>query len=168
MTDLQNVRIGEIVVARSEGRLRTLLGSCVGLAIHDRRNGVAGLAHILLSQSDGQSGPPGKYVNTAVPELIRLVCDVTGETGRLSAHIAGGADMFGKQKIGSVGYLNIEALEGDLRQRGIPIITRDCGGTVGRRMTFDVATGAVTIDMIAGIQLGTIQITDQDKIGDQR
>ncbi len=148
MSNPHTVRMGEIITLQSTGKLRTLLGSCVGLAIHDRQNQVAGLAHILLARSDGQQGPLGKYVDTAVLELLRQVQAASEEPGRLSAHIAGGANMFGTQVEGSVGGLNVESLEADLRQRGIPIISRDCGGNCGRRMTFDVATGAVTIELI--------------------
>jgi chemotaxis protein CheD len=153
MTHFKTVRMGEIHVVQTKGRLRTLLGSCVGLAIHDRQNSVAGLAHILLSRSDGQPGPPGKYVDTAIAELIRQVREVAGESGRLSAHIAGGANMFGTQAENTVGDLNVESLEADLRQRGIPIISRDCGGTCGRRMTFDVATGTVQVELIKNGEL---------------
>ena len=36
------IGMGEIGVARDGGMLRTFLGSCVGLALHDRRRRIAG------------------------------------------------------------------------------------------------------------------------------
>lgn len=43
-----SIRMGEMSVAMRGGLLRTLLGSCVGLALHDRCQQVGGLAHIVL------------------------------------------------------------------------------------------------------------------------
>ena len=44
------VRMGEIAVSKSPGELLVSLGlgSCIGLALVDRRLGVAGLAHVVL------------------------------------------------------------------------------------------------------------------------
>ena len=64
--------IGEIGVGRDQGQLRTFVGSCVGLALYDRRIRIAGLAHIMLPDSQGAGTPAGKYVDTAIPEMLRI------------------------------------------------------------------------------------------------
>ena len=46
------------------GTLRTLLGSCVGLALYDRRLRVAGLAHIVMPRARGRQRADGKLVDT--------------------------------------------------------------------------------------------------------
>jgi len=72
-----------------------------------------------------------------------------GEPLRLSAKIAGGANMFGNAgRAIPIGDQNIAAVEHLLDQRRIAVIGRSVGGMQGRRMTLDVATGVVTIDVV--------------------
>jgi len=66
------IAMGALGVAQGDQVLRTLLGSCLGLALYDRRLKLGGLAHIVLPKAP--AGPcelPGKFVDTAVPALIR-------------------------------------------------------------------------------------------------
>lgn len=150
MPELHTVRMGEIMLARSPDVLRTLLGSCVGVAIQEAsgspRLGV--MAHILLSASDGNETSPGKYVDTAIPELLRLIRPHCRPDATFVADIAGGADMFDVRTNRTVGRLNIAALDEILACHGIQIRSRDLGGKRGRRMTMDVATGWVTVEPI--------------------
>jgi len=143
--------MGEIGVCREQGSLRTLLGSCLGVALFDRRLRIAGLAHIVLPKSIGASELPGKYADTAVPELIRRMQELaSGETLRLSAKLAGGARMFNStSQAATIGEMNAEAVERILGELRITIVGRHLGGEQGRRMTLDVSSGAVTIE-IAG------------------
>jgi chemotaxis protein CheD len=143
------IAMGELRVARDGGTLRTFLGSCVGLALHDRRRRAAGLAHVMLPDSQGRDGPPGKYADTALAELLRLLDAVSaaGRTG-LVAKIAGGARMFDFSAGTPIGDQNVLAIERILDGAGIPIVGRDCGGRHGRRMSFDVESGVVTIEAI--------------------
>lgn len=137
-------------MARGNGTLRTLLGSCLGLALYDTRLKVAGLGHIVLPSAQGRTDNPGKYADTAVPELIRsMQALVDQEPLRLRAKIAGGANMFiSADANNTIGVQNQQAVERLLDELRIPIIGRHCGGELGRRMLLDVATGAVTIDVV--------------------
>jgi chemotaxis protein CheD len=141
--------MGELAVARSEGVLRTLLGSCIGVALYDRRLKVAGLSHIVLPTSMGRTDTPGKFADTAVPALIEKMRGLaTGERLRLDARIAGGANMFYSESENTIGRQNQHAVERLLEELRIEIRGRHCGGEQGRRMIFDVATGAVRIDIV--------------------
>jgi chemotaxis protein CheD len=135
-------------VARNNGRLRTLLGSCVGLALYDRKRRVGGLAHIVLPQSRGQAAPAAKFVDTAVPALFQEMAQLVGGRLELTARIAGGANMFATAMVNTIGLQNIEASERILEQLRIPIVGRHCGGEKGRRMSLDTETGIVTIEMV--------------------
>lgn len=48
----------------------------------------------------------------------------------------------------SIGEQNIQAVEKVLTSYRIAIVDRDVGGTQGRRMSLDVATGLVTIHLV--------------------
>lgn len=148
--------MGGIGVARDSGTLRTFLGSCVGVALYDRRRKIAGLAHVVLPESRGQVQQPGKYADTAVRELLRLLRELAnGEPLQVTAKLAGGAKMFGFQTGVTIGDQNVQAIEQLLLAEGITIIGRCCGGDHGRRMSLDVASGVVTIQTV-GITPDTI------------
>jgi chemotaxis protein CheD len=151
-----SIPMGEIGVARDNGTLRTFLGSCVGLALYDRRRKIAGLAHVVLPESRGQRLQLGKYADTAVQELLRLLREMAnGEPIQVTAKLAGGAKMFGFQSGVTIGDQNVQAIESLLSAEGITIVGRCCGGEHGRRMSLDVASGTVTIQTV-GITPDTI------------
>jgi chemotaxis protein CheD len=149
-TQTRSLPMGEIAVARTSGVLRTLLGSCLGLALYDRRFKVAALGHIVLPTSLGRTAMPGKFADTAVPAMIRHMHElVETEQLKLHAKIAGGANMFTSADAeNSIGVQNVQAVERLLDELRIPIIGRHCGGEQGRRMMLDTATGIVTIDVV--------------------
>ena len=86
-----SIRMGEMDVVRHRGILRTLLGSCIGLALYDGRYQIAGLAHIVLPTARGVTDLPGKFVDTAIPGLLQEMKGLAGASVRPVAKIAGGA-----------------------------------------------------------------------------
>jgi chemotaxis protein CheD len=139
--------MGELSAASRGESLRTLLGSCIGLALFDRRQCVGGLAHMVLPTSRGRVDRPGKFVDTAIPALIAEMQSLASQPLRLTAKVAGGASMFAGGAA-NIGQLNLESCEQQLTQLRIPILARHCGGQQGRRMTLDTATGKVTITIV--------------------
>lgn len=145
---LPSIRMGEWSVASDGSQLRTLLGSCVGLALHDRRLKVGGLAHIVLPNSRGNTERPGKFADTAVPTLIKQMEDHAGQKLTLTAKIAGGASMFATRSTVGIGLQNIQSCEQVLAELGIRVVAKHCGGEQGRRMTLDTIDGAVLIEIV--------------------
>ena len=139
--------MGEIGVGRDDGQLRTFVGSCVGVAIYNRRRKLAGLAHVMLPESKGRESQPGKYADTAIPELLKQLGGFCrGETVGWSAKLAGGAKMFAFQSGLTIGDQNVAAIEKLLSELDIPILAKCCGGEQGRRIALDVATGTMTVE----------------------
>lgn len=150
--------IGQWTVAAAPAKIRTLLGSCVGVVLYDRAAKLGGLAHIVLPSACGVIDHPGKYADTAIPALI---ADFDRRLGgkarsRLIAKLVGGANMFQmevnlRESSGlNIGQRNQEAIEHILTQLTIPIMARDMGGTCGRRLTLDTASGIVTVKVPGG------------------
>ncbi len=149
------VRMGEFAVASDQGSLETLLGSCIGLALYERKRKIAGLAHIVLPQSRNGLHPPGKCVDTAIPALLAAMEELAEGKVKPTAKIAGGANMFATKLTQSIGDENLAATQQLLKKLGIPIIGSHCGGEKGRRMSLEVGTGNVTIAMVGceGVRL---------------
>lgn len=144
---MPSIRMGEMD-ACFDGTLRCLLGSCIGVALYDRDHMVGGLAHIVLPESRNKAESLGKYADTAIPLLIDRVQELTDAKLRLRAKIAGGANMFRTKAADPIGVQNVVAIEKLLSELKIPIRGRHCGGTQGRRMTLNAATGVVDIDIV--------------------
>ncbi len=47
------------------------LGSCIGLTMYDPNLRIGAMVHIMLPESSGRMDRPGKYVDTAVPLLVK-------------------------------------------------------------------------------------------------
>lgn len=148
MTSTPSIRMGDWAVAKDNGVLRTFLGSCIGLALYDGRHRVAGLAHVVLPRSQGETDLPGKFVDTAVPMLLREMKRLVGGTILPTARIVGGANMFATNAVRTIGQQNIEASELVLGEMEIPIVGRHCGGEKGRRMTVNTTSGLITIEIV--------------------
>ena len=144
---LQNaVGMGQIAVASDSGTLRTLVGSCVSVALFDPRLHLAGLAHVLLPESHGTTEEPGRFADTAITELLRQLNKLTKDNQpHWKANIAGGAAMFPGHEEVTVGTQNIAAVETLLRKNRIPVVAKACGGEQGRRVSIDVATGSMNV-----------------------
>ena len=148
------VRMGELAISGEPGHVLVSLGlgSCIGLALLDRRLGKAGLAHVVLPQSQGHGAEnPLKFADHAVPELIRRLVGIGGRRGLLEAVLVGGASMFATTSASlEVGQRNEAAVRELLAKLGIPVIATATGGNRGRTIRMDVASGAVTVREAGG------------------
>jgi chemotaxis protein CheD len=153
------VAMGQWALAAAPAKIRTLLGSCVGVVLYDRTAKLGGVAHIVLPSAHGALDHPGKYADTAIPAMITDFNRRLGSKAhtRVNAKLVGGASMFQvepsvRDNVGlNIGQKNQEAIEQILAELSIPIIARDVGGTAGRRLTLDTASGIVTIRVPGGI-----------------
>jgi chemotaxis protein CheD len=150
--------MGQWAVAAAPAKIRTLLGSCVGVVLYDRAAKLGGLAHVVLPSSRGAVDHPGKYADTAIPAVIADLDRRLGGKARLRliAKLVGGADMFQidpslrDNSVLNIGQQNQQAIELILAGLAIPVMARDLGGTSGRRLTLDTITGIVTIKVPGG------------------
>ena len=141
------VKMAGVDFAEADDLLDTLLGSCVGIALWDRRAKRGGLAHVVLPDSRGVNQLPGKFADTAVDELKRHLLAMGSSPSALVAKIAGGATMFGKRSDRDVGEKNHRAVLEHLRRHGIRCIAEDIGGDKGRMIRFSPADGTVTVSI---------------------
>lgn len=143
MKEMISVGLSEIKMSLPQQILKTSgLGSCVGVVLYSSNQKVAGMAHVMLPEAAlarSESFPPGKFADTAVPELIRQLTSRGLTMSDLRAKIAGGAEMF-KSGVatltGRIGPRNVTAVKKELNRFRIPIISEDTGGHHGRTIEF--------------------------------
>jgi chemotaxis protein CheD len=149
-------RMAEIAVSRHEADVLVALGlgSCIGLALLDRGSPVAGLAHVVLPESREGTSVPGKFADTAVPELLRQMVSLGAAASRLQAVLVGGAQMFATGASGSldIGRRNEQAVRTALAVAGIAVTVAVTGGSSGRTMRVHLATGLVTCKAAGSVE----------------
>jgi chemotaxis protein CheD len=158
--DRTMVRMGEIAASARRGHelVALGLGSCIGLALLDRRRGAAGLAHVVLPQSpDGDAAL--KFADRAVPELAERVAALAGRRVRLEAVLVGGASMFAASPALEVGARNEAAVREQLDALRIPVLAAATGGTRGRTVRIDVGTTAVRVREAGGADAELVAAT---------
>ena len=153
------VSMGELAIATAPGEelVARGLGSCIGLALVDRKAGVAGLAHIVLPQAQDKQGGTAKFADQAVPALIAQMCSAGASERRLEAAIAGGAKMFEVSDDLDIGGRNEVAVRQELARRGLKVRAAATGGSRGRTMRVAAGDCAVTVKESGG---GTITLLD--------
>jgi chemotaxis protein CheD len=148
------VDMAAMSVERRNVELLTSVGSCVAICLYDSAHKCGGLAHIMLPHSaKGSSEPlPSKYANTAVPALTNALRGVSGSQCRLTAKIAGGANMFAATCPNNldVGAKNVAAVKAALAEHKIRLAAEDVGGMQGRRINFNIASGQITVKLHSG------------------
>jgi chemotaxis protein CheD len=150
------VRMGELAAsAVADDVLVSLgLGSCIGLALIDKRVGVAGLAHVVLPASSGNATPGNwKFADVAVPELIRQMVGAGARRSMLEAVMVGGASMFAVSTSSlEVGQRNEAAVRDQLAQARINVIAAETGGARGRTIRVHVGSQKVTVREAGGVE----------------
>jgi chemotaxis protein CheD len=139
------VGMGQAVFAAEPSRLTTILGSCVAVTLYSVRRRLGMLSHIVLPKSRNAAENPAKYADTAIPHMLSTFQCEGIRPKDLTAKIVGGACMFGNGQISRIGECNVQAAVLALENVGICIAGRDAGGNCGRRISFDLATGVITV-----------------------
>ena len=144
-----SVGMGQALPGDRETQLTAILGSCIAVVLWHPRMSLGAMAHVVLPDSHGKTETPGKFADTAIPHLVRMLEGKGCNRSGLTAKLAGGACMFRGGGPLQIGDDNIAACQAQLRKLGIPVAAEDLGGTSGRKVTMDFASGRLTVE-IAG------------------
>ena len=143
---------GTLFAHRDPHLVTTVLGSCVSVCLWDSSARVGGINHYLLPLWNGDGLPTPKYGNIAIAKLIEKV-QALGAGSKLVAKVFGGASMWEKTDgLLAIGQRNIELALEMLEQHRIPVISRDLGGPVGRKIIFHTADGTVLLKRQRGLR----------------
>ena len=137
MGEMIKVGMADLNICIAPDALTTLgLGSCVGVALYDAQMRIAGLVHIMLPDSSKvrQNENKAKFADTGIELLIERMKERGAAVNRLTAKIAGGAQMF--------------AVKQKLAQLNIKILAEDTGLNYGRTVEFYPANGDFVIKSV--------------------
>ena len=148
------VGMADLKVVKYPENLSTLgLGSCVGIALYDSTNKIAGLAHAMLPDSTliKNNSNTAKFVDTSIEVLISKMKALGARQSYIKAKLAGGAQMFAFNSTNEnmrIGDRNVEATLKILKDLNIPIISKDVGLHYGRTIELYTEDGRLVIKTI--------------------
>ncbi len=163
---------GEYLSTADDIIIATVLGSCVAVALKDESAGIGGLNHFMLAGSfrkgAGQDGSPfasdsGKYGVYAMELLINEMLKKGARRERLTAKVFGGASVLaiGTGSRNNVPQDNIDFAEEFLKAEGVPVLSRDVGGTTARKILFFVRDGRVLLKRITGTLIAAVKLKER-------
>lgn len=154
MSELIRVGMADYKVGKSPASLISYgLGSCVGVAFYDAHTKIGGLLHIMLPDSSQarSNENPAKFADTGIPLMLKDMLALGASQSRITAKIAGGAQMFkfaNATDIMRVGERNAEAVKAILKRMNIRLTASDVGGNYGRTVELKLDTGVYKIKTI--------------------
>lgn len=138
----------EITSAKDE-IVATVLGSCVAVCLRDPQLGVGGMNHFLLPKNNGGDPNAGeRYGDTAMEVLINGLLKRGARRSNLEAKVFGGARVLSGATMLAIGDNNIAFVNEFLRVEGIPIVSKDVGGTRSRRIHYQPSTGRAWVQHV--------------------
>lgn len=151
-----NVGMGETKLSGLAGEQLVApgLGSCIGLSMYEPDKKIAGMVHIVLPDSSISSGDallPGKYADTAIPDLLGKMLESGAAREKIIVMMAGGAQMFNLEKcsnILNIGMRNVIATKAALSREKLVLRAHNTGGVKGRTVRVEVKTGIFYIRSI--------------------
>lgn len=140
--------IGDYAVTNQEqDTIKTYaLGSCVAITLYSRLRKVLAMAHIALPASTvdphKSKASPGYFADTAIPMLFdKLYFEYGCLKEELDIYLIGGSKSTWETDVFNVGERNILAIKKILTEMGLNWNARETGGSFGRTVEVDVATG---------------------------
>ena len=155
MGEVIKVGMADWKICSGDNALTTLgLGSCVGVAIRDPQSGIGGLAHVMLpdSRETANNTNRPKFADTGITDMVAEMVKKGANISRMTAKIAGGAQMFAfgsaKSDMIRVGERNVAACKAKLRELKIPLTAEDTGENYGRTVVFYPENGNYIIKAV--------------------
>ena len=149
MISVIDIKMGSLAITdRKDSILKTFVGSCVAICLYDTKQKMAGMAHVMLPKNKTHTPTknPGKYADEAIEHMLKKIQN--SEKNQIKAKMAGGAQIFTNENGSSefdIGQRNITEIYNLLQNNNIELVAKDCGGTSGRNVTFDISTEIMTV-----------------------
>lgn len=152
-TPIHRVQAGQFQVHR-DGLITTVLGSCIAACAHCPVTRIGGINHFMLPDSGSArtncplwQSEEGRYGVHAMELLINEMIKRGAMRDRLEFKVVGGARMM--TGVSDVGQRNLEFVREFLSREGFTIDREIAGGTHGRVIRYEPATGRLWVRQLA-------------------
>jgi len=142
-----DVGIGKLEVSKKNRVfVARALGSCVGLAMYDKKKKMGGMAHVMPpGNAPVKEGViPARYAVNSIDQLIQQFSREGISKEKLMAVIVGGGNVL-RRKYDTIGADNISAVSRQLKGKQIEIKANSVSGTQRKSARFDVGKGRIFV-----------------------
>jgi chemotaxis protein CheD len=137
---------GTIFADPLEYHISTVLGSCVAVCLWDHVVRRGGMNHMMLPFWNGEGLATPKYGNIAMEKLLSKVLSIGCHREHLVAKVFGGANVSGTGlEVFMIGDRNVTLALQMLEDFRIPVVAKDVGGRVGRKIVMNSETGVILV-----------------------
>lgn len=141
---------GQLVVSAEPAAITTVLGSCVAVCLFDPDAAVGGMNHFLLPLHVEKERSP-RFGTVAIPMLIDELLKAGARRASLRAKLFGGGSILDAfRRGGRLGDENAALAVRLLADAGIPVLEKDLGGRVGRKLIFHTDDGSAWVRSLSG------------------
>ncbi|GBG01092.1 putative chemoreceptor glutamine deamidase CheD [Azospira sp. I13] len=148
MADMHEVFLnpGDFHFGGGHTRIRTLLGSCVSIALWHPTRHIGGMCHYMLPNRGlrPRAELDGRYADQAMALFDTAISKYGTRANEYLAKIFGGGNMFPGKPVRTgfeIGQRNIEMAHQLLAERKIPVVAEHLGGEGHRKLVFDLWSG---------------------------
>ncbi len=144
---------GELCLSKRPVVVTTVLGSCVSATFCHQATGLAAICHALQPQCPNSAhcmegcGVRYRYAVCAIQAMTRQMTARGVRPREIEVKLFGGAALIGASRpetaATSMGRQNVEAAMETIHDCGLVLKVMDVGGSFGRKIIFDTATGEV-------------------------
>jgi chemotaxis protein CheD len=148
--------------------VNTILGSCISVCLYDTNLKFGGINHYMLPYWNGQGLASPKFGNIAIHKLLEKMQSLGSSQKNLIAKVFGGGNVIETSNSQfMIGDRNIVVAKDMLKELQIQIIGQSVGGSLGRKIQFNTATGEVKqkiIEKHQPVNINSVVITQNSLI----
>lgn len=147
------VAIGGLEFNYSPKILKTIVGSCVAIALYSKSDKFGSLAHVMLPKCDKQKSNSFKYADYAINYMLQLFYSKGYKNKDIVGKLVGGAKIYFSSQdsiIPDIGKENVLICRKLLIEKNIPIISEDVFGKFGRTVFFNLFDGSIIVKSFEG------------------
>ncbi|MEK6793438.1 MAG: chemotaxis protein CheD [Spirochaetota bacterium] len=155
-TPTRYIGIGEYHVTDKPEKIVTVVGSCLAICMYAKNTPMAGMLHAMLPHCNHHASTNygGAHQANCVTFLFYMMLEKFKNAGLsnddIEIKVFGGASTMGRNSgTVSVGKRNAEVFEIIIAREMMPVRARDLGGTQGRKVILDAATGDAFVKMLS-------------------
>ena len=144
---------GDLLICRDPCEVTTVLGSCIAVTMFSSRLDLAAICHAMLPApgqgrcAEDRSREPYKYVSLVVPVMAGVFTRAGAKPAETEVKLFGGASCIGRHRNGDcphcVGPSNVRLARMLLAEHRLVVRASNVGGSSGRKLLFNTATGEV-------------------------
>ncbi len=125
------------------------LGSCIGIAIHDKVAKVGGLLHFMLPESSLDPAKaqthPFMFADAGIPLLFREAYKLGAKKYRLRVIVVGGSQTLDSEGFFNIGQKNINMVQQLFLENKIRVDFEEVGGSFNRTIKLSINNGKVLL-----------------------